>query len=85
MDNAHYARVMRPTVKRGLDSRTGLGKNAHNAFQYCLHLFSPIWLGLLGHRTVGNFPRSNFLWFGELRQFRGFEFLWHTSSNHLVT
>ena len=28
-----------PTVKCGLDLRTGLGKIVHNAFQYSLHLF----------------------------------------------
>ena len=36
------------------------------------------------YRTVGNFRGSNFLWFGELRWFRGFIFLWCTYSNHSV-
>ena len=31
--------VVRPTVKCGLDSQTGLSKIAHNAFHYYLRLF----------------------------------------------
>ena len=38
-------------------------------------------LPTLTYRTVGNFHGSNFLWFGELRRFRGFIFSWHTYSN----
>ena len=33
---------------------------------------------------VGNIPGSNFSWFGELRQFRGLMFSWHTYSNYFV-
>ena len=36
------------------------------------------------YHMVGNFVWSNFLWFGEFRQFCGFIFLWCTYSNHLV-
>ena len=36
------------------------------------------------YRAVGNFRGSNFSWFGELRQFHGFIFLWCAYSNHLV-
>ena len=36
------------------------------------------------YHMIGNFYGSNFSWFGKLRQFCGFIFSWHISSNHLV-
>ena len=46
-------------------------------------LISGVFIFIL-YCTVGNFRGSRFLWFGELTQFRGFIFSWHTHSNHLV-
>ena len=36
------------------------------------------------YSTVSNFLRSNFSWFGELRQFHGFIFSWRSFCNRLV-